>query len=607
LSGGATPNRFHLASSSDKRAMPTYTYRAVLIQQTETGRSVALFGASALEVNRWGGIPQKRELEGGEETVGFQRTVNTGRLESLKRFYTNQENTIQNALLCATRDVGGSSVGFVPDEGADDRAALDDRIQSGTLTINVEPLEELTLLQLMTRLKAYLEERVPTLAQREIPQDRIREVKQSPDLADYLEHGDGGVDDPAEDVRQEAADGPENVSEEGDPAEVLMAEETHILEFWDEVAARVRVLEELGREYTSDDLAGFTRDAMIAYLRPVVIVDGQHRLAGAVESVQEISRQEPYLTEAEQAVFAGEPPQQVQERIQQRISRRLPISLLIGSDPEEHVFQFIVVNQKATPIGKALLGTIVSTSLSTDELARVSDRLMASGIPLVEARSVAYLTRDTGSPFHNLVEKGLSSDASKDLLQWSVLVSLVNIFRNLQGGRLYHEKRIDYADKWKHDFLAKSGIVNDWAERGYDSDFAYWSDPAGPWRRVFIAFYSSVRDRLADARNPDTHNFWGSPRTSNLFNKIFLTILAADFFQVLCERKRTIDTIEDVDNHVTDWLEGVSPAFFNRDWKLEGVKKDNPGIRKQWSQLWVEYRKDPRVLPRATAYRQAAP
>ena len=62
-------------------------------------------------------------------------------------------------------------------------------------------------------------------------------------------------------------------------------------------------------------------------------------------------------------------------------SRRLPISLLLDDSPEEHVFQFVVVNQKATPIGRALLGTIVSTSLTAEELDKVAQRLTQAGIP----------------------------------------------------------------------------------------------------------------------------------------------------------------------------------------------------------------------------------
>src|SRR3712207_5452807 len=42
----------------------------------------------------------------------------------------------------------------------------------------------------------------------------------------------------------------------------------------------------------------------------------------------------------------------------------------------------------------------------------------------------------------------------------------------------------------------------------------------------------------------------------------------------------SLNSAEDVRATVTDWLDEVRPEYFARDWRLEGVKKDNPGIRK---------------------------
>jgi hypothetical protein len=82
-----------------------------------------------------------------------------------------------------------------------------------------------------------------------------------------------------------------------------------------------------------------------------------------------------------------------------------------------------------------------------------------------------------------------------------------------------------------------------------------------------------------------------------------LTILASDFFQFLCEREIKIDSTNDIPILVNQWLKDVDRDYFNREWNLKGVKKDVPGIKKRWSKLWVEYRKDPQRLPRSTQYR----
>ncbi len=275
----------------------------------------------------------------------------------------------------------------------------------------------------------------------------------------------------------------------------------------------------------------------------------------------------------------------------------------MNTDPAEQVFQFVVVNQKATPIKPALLGTIVSTSLSSEELGRVANRLESAGIKLEESRAVTYLVRYPGSPFFNLVERGLNSD-TKDRLKWNVLAAIVKIFRDLKGGKLFHEN-VDYADKWKRDYLPESRIVGELEVEGRKSEPEYesWRKLNGPWRDVFISFWSAVRDKLADKNNDEAWHYWGNPKQSNIFNKTSLTILSADFFQYLCERRIGIDSAQQIPILVDDWLKGVNVNYFNQDWDLHGVKKDVPGIRKRWSKEWLEYRKDPVRLPRKNVYR----
>ena len=83
-------------------------------------------------------------------------------------------------------------------------------------------------------------------------------------------------------------------------------------------------------------------------------------------------------------------------------------------------------------------------------------------------------------------------------------------------------------------------------------------------------------------------------------------ILASDFFAYLCDTKAPIASADEVRRIVDEWLEGVDPDYFNRDWKLQNTKKDSPGIRKTWSQTWVEYRRHPARLPRQEVYRKSA-
>lgn len=583
--------------------MPTFNYKAVRIRQTEGAKNLLLFGAPAADVNLWAGAPQKKELAAGEETTGFQRDLNEQRLRGLKDFYSNPSNIIQNPLLCATRDASIQSIRFDPSPGQPTDASVP---IVGTVTIEAEDLEQLSLLELLQRVKADLERRLPALKTQKVAQLKLLKLKQGAQLGgnatgDALPETEDAM---SEDSTVEGEQFNSESTEQEDAAAIVFSDESHIFDFWEDVAARVSILEEGGPSLRSaPDFAGYSKDAMIAFLRPVVIVDGQHRLMAATTVARAQTSQSPFKDYIEQEILKGRDATEVQRDAERNASRILPVSLLLTDDPAEHVFQFVVVNQKATPIDRALLGTIVSTSLSNEELSRVSHRLTSAGIPLGESRSVAYLTRNPNSPFFNLVERGLASD-KEHLMPWTVLGSLIRIFQMLKGGRLFHEK-VDYAALWKRRHLNDSGLVAQYQDRGFESAYAFWSAPDGPWRDVFVTFFRCIRDRLATVKDEDAWHYWGAGRESNIFNKISLTILSADFFQSLCDSKRKLDSLEDVVASVDDWLRDISGDYFNRDWKLEGIKKDSPGIRKRWSKLWLEYRKDPERLPPAKMYRQS--
>jgi len=573
----------------------TSSYRAVRIRQTSSGGWLVLFAAPATEIGEWAGIPQKKKIGGTQETTGFQREEDKKRIKELVEFYSNDNNVIQNPLLCATRYTDHGTVSFEPDANIQHSHF----VETGMLRIQSEPLYDLSLLELLQRVKSDLEIRVPSLASEKPSEKMLVELKIK---ASSIEHFREAISafDVTDSYDEETSETLEDITDSKESTGTVFSDESHIYDFWEEVAARVQLLKELGTSYSKDEFLDYTKDAMISFLRPIVVVDGQHRLRGAVESAKFLSRREPYSDEIEQAIIDGADPTAAQKSIESKISRHLPISLLITNDPAEHVFQFVVVNQKATPIGKALLGTIVSTSLSNDELTRVSERLEKSGIRLEESRAVAYLSRNPDSPFYRLVERGLSSE--KDLLQWTVLRSLVHIFQELKGGRVFGEK-IDWAYKWSDKFLKNSAIAEDWQSKGFTSARDYWSSFDGPWRDVFISFWIVIRDEFASVEDENTNNYWGSPAKSNIFNKVSLTILSADFFQFLCEKDQTIDDVESIRKIVDRWLVDVDRTYFNRPWKLSsGLRKDTPKVREKWAKLWVDYRKEGESMPKVKDY-----
>lgn len=527
--------------------------------------------------------------------MGFQREENGLRIESLKRFFSDDRNVIPNSILCSARTLEPSVIAFQPAQGEQDP-----RSQVGQLIVKLPDLKSQSFVDLLGQVRDYIETRVPELQGRPPTPSLIERLKQQANQDGHINvsAGDDSVqDDSTADTLEES-----DQSSGGDATGALF-EETHIFDFWDEIAARHEVAKLASLPADLESFLGFSREALLAYILPVIVVDGQHRLRGAVEQANKALGQEPWSSRVETAIANGEPAEEVSDRLLREASRYLPVSLLLTENAAEQVFQFVVVNQKATPIGRALLGTIVSTTLSQKELESVAERLRNAGIELEESRAISFLARDATSPFYGKVQRGIDTNA-KDLLEWNVLGQLVAIFRNLSGGKLFGETN-DYADIWRKRYLDSASIVAEFAEREHPSAFAYWSALDGPWRSVFTQFWSAVRDKLADTSDAEAKNAWGSPRNSNLFNKVTLTILAADFFQYLVETKQAITSADEIPQLVEDWLCDVKPTYFSRDWKLEGVKKDSTGIKRQWAHLWKEYRKDPQRLPQITNFRVA--
>lgn len=565
------------------------SYPAIKIQQSDSSKPLVLFAAPAIEINEWAGVPQKARISKDEaldaELLGFQRDDDEERIVKISKFYSDPRNVIQNPLLCAIRNKLGVSIEFAPrDEG-------EMPVVDGELTITYPDLSKLSMLELFNGAKEHLEERVPDLKEQELPK------KLAAKLSKLIGHDFFPDDEELDEVEDE-----QNNPDEEEPLEEAVLSQSHVVDFWKELAARVLILEKLGVAYDEDEFLGFSREAMEVYLKPVILVDGQHRLKGAIKAAEiALDSDEGRWGRIAALTDKGLPPDEISRSLLSEKSRNLPISLLLDEKADEHVFQFVVVNQKATPVRAALLGTIISTSLADNELQRIADRLESAGIPLQSSVAATYLAKNQESPFAGLVARGLNGDGA-DLLPWSVLSQLVSMFRNLRGARYFHDSKIDYADLWKRKYLDQSAVCDNWNAADFKNREEYWSSPEGPWRDVFIEFWKAVKDKLAKADYPKAPNYWGNPRTSNIFNKPTLFTLATDFFAYLVESRQPIDNSVAVKEMVDEWLQDIKEEYFSRDWKLDGVKKDSTGTRKQWSNLWFCYRRDPKALPSVKSY-----
>ncbi|MAC45222.1 MAG: hypothetical protein CMI12_00005 [Oceanospirillum sp.] len=415
------------------KIVKSFKYSAIRFKQNIDSSWIVSFTANAKEIINWAGIPQKKQFD-KIESSGFQREVKKERMDSLISFFTDPKNVIQNPLLCASRNslVAGvePKVTFV-----DDDEQTDDYVRKGYIHIDVEDYSQLSLKELLELFKSTLESRIPELVDSEVNQALLESLKEA-----YF----GG-------------DNSEVTEDSFDNANHIELEESHIVDLWQELTCRILILDEDTESHES--ILGFDRESIISYLLPITLVDGQHRLIGASEHFKFFCESQQGIEEAENLIRSGLNSDEAKVQLEEKFCRKLPVSLVLDDDPAEHVFQFVVVNQKATPINNALLGTIVSTTLSNSELERVSHRLKSADIPLDDSKAVSFATRNDDSPFKNLVQTGIQGEDSGKL-PWTVMKSLVSIFKDLKGAKFYSDSiKTDFADLWKRRFLIKSELI----------------------------------------------------------------------------------------------------------------------------------------------------
>lgn len=572
------------------QASTKLSYKAVCEFDEKSGERRAMFFASAIDISLWSGIPQKMIIDGGDsaETIGFQRIENAARIEQIKSFYAEPKNISYNPILCAVRSPVEKVVDFVPFDSVQRELS-----QIGSIEVVLQNLQDKSFADLFSMLRRSLDERLGGNLDGADPTEQyMSNLKRSLFDAELLDD-------------EFSIDELEELEATGE-AEGVPAVESHLIEFRKAIFAREQLCLE-GAAGNRNEFAGFTKDRLISFLLPVVLVDGQHRLRGAIAAAHaalgsdSMQQKQDEIYERLSQTYEGEELQNClrEQKLEllRKVSPILAVSLLLDSEPAEQVFQFVVVNQKSVPVGKALLGTIVSTTLTENELEKVRTRLINAGIPLENSRAMTKLVIDPESPFHNKVDRGLKKEASADLLQWTVFSGLVQIVRSLQGAKLYHEDRgPDFAAFWRETFLPQSPVVSDFAKEDFSSPAAYWGSENGPWEKFFINFFKAVRDNLANVASEEADNYWGKPKSSNLFNKVYLNILLSDFFEYMYSKEIILDDFAQIEDLVRTWLSGASADFFARSWNLKNIKKDATATKKNWSALWCNYRKAPSVM-----------
>jgi len=211
---------------------------------------------------------------------------------------------------------------------------------------------------------------------------------------------------------------PENIGNDSDDdnGDIVIPEDELTIDAKSHLGETLNFLKDFRERYKNDDhiedekrnVDGFCED----YLKPALLVDGQHRTFGAYNKISE-----------------------EWEKGNDDFEIFLPVGAIINSDWKESVFQFVVINQTAKNIDSKFLSSIISTSLTDLELGHFRKQLMNSGVQVTEGvvlnelgSTELEIQGDNINPFYRNIEFGIDGQVG-DELRYNTVKDLVNKLR----------------------------------------------------------------------------------------------------------------------------------------------------------------------------------
>lgn len=257
-------------------------------------------------------------------------------------------------------------------------------------------------------------------------------------------------------------------------------------------------------------------------LKPATIVDGQHRTLGASHLEQSI----PF-----------------------------PVVALLNADWREQVFQFVVINQRAKPIPSEFLSAIISSSLSPDDIQKISKRLEQAGVKLDNAKIIDVVHTDPRSPFQGMIN--FKIQGSSGALKYNGMLTLARRFRGLRT----HNRNTRFSNFFKQ-------IFQDGSEQTrYTDRRSEWLEHR--WFPFFAAFWSEVKKQLCDEGRAN-EELWAYG--SKLLKIVTLQELQNLFLEWVASRMEPVKDPSDLAALTVLFLKNIKPKFFERDWKLPSLQ-----------------------------------
>lgn len=337
-------------------AAKRYEYIAQLFEPRAGAGQVLLFVAPAADIRGWAGVPRKAF----DYQHGFQRTLQPNRIREVAEFFREDPKNIS-----PTSVVVGftGKVEIEPLDGIDNPYSTAVKVR-----VTLEDLESLPIDELADRVLAHLRERLAQETVELIEGDLEAAVAQA--------------------VRLEEEDTIDETFgfESEDTGTTEVSGQSYLGDFY----ARL-----LGyrRGQAAWPASHELREVLYSFLKPGIIVDGQHRIFGAAVADEKLL---------------------------------LSVCAVPDASWAESVYQFVVINQKAKPIKPAFLSSIIATSLNTDEIASVYSRLETSKIDVGRAEIMERINTDAESPFKDMIDFQVSG--SPGFLQFPGMSALARDF-----------------------------------------------------------------------------------------------------------------------------------------------------------------------------------
>jgi len=326
--------------------MTEFTYDVFAFRQQDDAPIQVAFVAPAGDVLRWSGVPRKSD----ELLSGYQRFRDDKRIDrEIVPFFQDSRNCSPTAIIVALRSDTGIG-------------------ECKLAELNIPPGETVSTKLTITIDEKALQSKDVFSSALEYVKQRLAEDSSAADNDDDEAIGsddessadDEYIDDTEEDQDEDEED---DDSGQGTTSEIHLGSAT---------LGKMRDLLENQENWTNLSF----RTAVADYVKPALLIDGQHRVAAAARlGINGL----PFM-----------------------------ICGLFGADWQEQVFHFTVVNLKPKRIPPALITSIAGLSLTRTEQTDLSGRLSQAGIKMREVKVMSLVAYDGRSPFTELVDMAVT-------------------------------------------------------------------------------------------------------------------------------------------------------------------------------------------------------